>query len=149
MKVQDLRIGNLVYLYNPIHWGDFINEVVEVKVISGVMTAKEKEIWKDSFGCLTLVSGKNEFNQFSEYVKPIPITEEWLLKCGFEKKLWKVKNSVYFELEKIEILLNDSYYKKGVTYFKSCLLFEFHPKYVHQLQNLYYALTNNELILKP
>ena len=143
MKVQDLRIGNLVYLYNPIHWGDFINEVVEVKSISGVMTVKEKEIWKDSFGCLTLVSEKNEFNQFSEYVKPIPITVDWLLKFGFELFPWGyVKNRVL-----IRYSFNGHSTAKFWLEVGNGLRVEL--EFVHQLQNLYYALTNNELIYKP
>ena len=124
MKATDFRIGNLI-LKN--------NEIYEIS----------------SLFFVDLHDGTIRENYNNNYViKPIPITEEWLLKFGFIKKYWKAKNTHYFELEKIEILLEDTFYKKGVTYYKSNLLFEYYPKHVHHLQNLYFALTGTELIIK-
>ena len=66
--------------------------------------------------------------------KPIPLTEGWLLKFGFEKKIgwddliYHVKNNV----DLYEFLSGYEYY-------------DFHIKHVHQLQNLYFALTGEEL----
>tara|TARA_R110000803_G_scaffold490_8_gene1694 strand:+ start:357 stop:683 length:327 start_codon:yes stop_codon:yes gene_type:complete len=71
--------------------------------------------------------------------KPIPITEEWLLRLGADKSLYNhYLDFGYFDIYK----LNDVWYveKEGVTL---CEL-----KHVHQLQNLYFALTNEELKLK-
>ena len=69
---------------------------------------------------------------------PIPLTEEWLLKFGFEyydtvkpKGYWL--NGVC--IEKIDSMLIE--FKNGIGL-----------KHVHQLQNLYFALTNKELTLK-
>jgi len=115
MKASELRIGNYVY-----H-----NHSIGMKLPAQITEGKDIDMFEE--------------------LKPIQLTEEWLLKFGFEKKIWKVKKSIYFELDKIEILLEDSFYKNGVTYFKSNMLFEYFPKYVHQLQNLYFALTNDEL----
>jgi len=126
MKANELRIGNLVSHYS---FEGYYHTVIGIKP-NGIVI-------------LEMPTGFGELHAADS--EPITLTEEWLLKFGFEKKIWKVKKSIYFELDKIEILLEDSYYKNGVTYFKSNMLFEYFPKYVHQLQNLYFALTNEEL----
>jgi hypothetical protein len=64
-----------------------------------------------------------------EDVKPIPLTEEWL-----ERFNWNPPKDigVSFSLTTDEIhFVAGNYYKK--------------IEYVHQLQNLYFALTNSEL----
>lgn len=72
-------------------------------------------------------------------IEPIPITEEWLLRFGFEKDsrlTYKNKNKFYiWECNDP----NDSIYKQGF-YWE-----EIHLPYVHKLQNLYFALTGKEL----
>jgi len=70
--------------------------------------------------------------------EPIPLTEEWLLKFGFEIHedgyitcsngyQWILHLDNEFEFEALKIIV----------------------LYVHQLQNLYFALTNEELTFKP
>lgn len=69
----------------------------------------------------------------------IPLTEEIILKCGFEfEKIvgWYIKDG-------IEIFFN----KKG-RYFKGNYPIKIHIRYVHQLQNIFYALTGQELEVK-
>lgn len=87
-----------------------------------------------------------------QYIKPIPLTEDWLLKLGFE---------YYAPLSHYRIVINDIWYKVKIT-FDGQFLFSFinlnydevnhmPPKYigtVHQLQNLYFSLTGEELILQ-
>ena len=74
---------------------------------------------------------------------PIPLTEEWLLKFGF------VFDS-YGEYCKGAYSLDNEYTDKGVYNFvihkETCLDIEI--KYLHQLQNLYFALTNEELTIQ-
>jgi hypothetical protein len=77
-----------------------------------------------------------------EEIQPIPLTEEWLLKFGFEKEkpdyLWWRLNGVTINV------FNGEAYKLntgGYTFYR-------HFKHVHQLQNLYFALTGEELTLK-
>jgi len=68
-------------------------------------------------------------------VEPIPLTEEWMVNLGFDKKHWPVffKNGVEFVSE------------QGIMRYYT------HPNrwldidYVHELQNLYFALTGKEL----
>lgn len=113
MKPNELRIGNYF-----IDWDNKISVL-------------DKSMFY-SIGC-----GDTSYDEF----KPIPLTEEWLLKFGFEK-------TQYYWLKKYIILNLDfefcttngegdlTYIGNGVSY-----------KYVHQLQNLYFALTGEELIL--
>jgi hypothetical protein len=71
-------------------------------------------------------------------IYPIPLTEEILLKCGFKLA---IDEQVYVLHDTIELTQNDygnSFYFIG-NFIKSDI------KYLHQLQNLYYALTDNEL----
>jgi len=77
------------------------------------------------------------------YLEPIPITEEWLFKFGFLKDL---DNDIYLNInayaflywqnDRVELLDDDNNFM--ISY---C-------KYVHQLQNLYFALTGEELTFK-
>jgi hypothetical protein len=76
------------------------------------------------------------------WVQPIPLTEEWLIKFGFEsfhKRDFKKKGlfiTTYFATP--QTLVDDDFGNKRVL----------ELKYVHQLQNLYFALTNQELEIK-
>ena len=73
--------------------------------------------------------------------EPIPITEEWLLKFEFKKTEYKsdiiydsgLQNSTYITIDN-----NYSSYFMWAAYLTSI-------KYVHELQNLYFALTKREL----
>ena len=73
-----------------------------------------------------------------EDVEAIPLTGEMLEKCGFEN----VAN--LFELNKMAIYMPGGNYKNGRLYYNSWFIIE-PPLYLHQLQNIYYALTGEEL----
>ncbi|MDV3661661.1 hypothetical protein CMU70_14495 [Elizabethkingia anophelis] len=78
--------------------------------------------------------------QYPEVYNPIELTEEWLLKFGFTHEV-----IAYYYFEKI--------YKKGsFTLSESFVLLDIDLNvkvdYVHQLQNLYYALIGEELKLQ-
>lgn len=78
---------------------------------------------------------------------PIPLTEEWLLKFGF-KKLSAISFEKYINANKSFTIVYSMNAKRWS--------FPYHHKintlvsfeYVHQLQNLYFALTGKELLLK-
>ncbi len=81
---------------------------------------------------------------------PIEITEEWLLKLGFKKTdnqymdNYIIKtdvslfNSVGYDEEEKKWYYNNDYSDAG-CYFVTYI------KYVHELQNLYFAINKNEL----
>lgn len=86
---------------------------------------------------------------------PIPLTEEWLLKFGFEKKDLKhtdgsISKGLYYNypcvVDKARLSDDDEYsfcrlVPGGINKYN----FFTHFKYVHQLQNLYFVLTGKEL----
>ena len=82
----------------------------------------------------------------------IPLTEEWLLKFGFVKRegeRWcdtheEFEECVYYNLNLLELHYNS----ESGYYTDNSFEHELKLKYVHQLQNLYFALTGEELTLK-
>lgn len=75
---------------------------------------------------------------------PIPLTEQILLKCG----LIDTKYTLYIKAKTKVIIFNWSskVVATGVRYGWHCKKYK-HIKYLHELQNLYYALTKTELII--
>jgi hypothetical protein len=118
MEAKELRINNLVY------WNGRLERID----LNSFGTQ-----WNNSDGRLL----------FEEY-KAIPLTEEWLLKFGFDEITPK-----YYVLN-IDDGNSFTYY---YTFSGGVWHFEFEGisikiKYVHELQNLYYALTKKELTIK-
>lgn len=116
MKVDELRIGN---------W-------VECKEYAKVNKPEIFQITTETFH----YQYRSSF--ISKYVEPILLTEEWLLKFGFEKDdtIW-IKHPIYGLLE-----------KNGRFFIELGETGGIYIKYVHQLQNLYFALTGEELTIK-
>ena len=84
-------------------------------------------------------------NEIESY-KPIPLTEDWLLKFGFEisdyyKNYYNGVCSVKYDGDREFILSKDESDA-------NCYTIDAEIKYVHQLQNLYHALTGEELTIK-
>ena len=72
--------------------------------------------------------------------KPIALTEEWLIKFGFYKNdelftiEWNEFSFSIFDFDNGKFAINNSFNYVDINY-------------VHQLQNLYFALTGEELII--
>jgi hypothetical protein len=80
---------------------------------------------------------------FNKWLRPIPLTEDWLMKFGFTQHLsceWVHQGCcIVFEFKStVECSLNEI----GQAIDLDTI------KYVHQLQNLYHALTGEELPTK-
>ena len=78
-----------------------------------------------------------------EWCKPITITEEWLLRARFIKSFAVTNFAIQTEDGVLDLVPSeiDGYH----VYFDDnwiCTI-----QYVHQLQNLYFALTNQELTI--
>jgi len=118
MKANELRLGNYVGF-----WGttDFVTQVNEIEIET------------------------NAYNNVSiNDVKPIPLTEEWLIKFGFFPSKYKDGYTIS-PYGKNEFLLDKEYTDEGEWDFCTDENYLKTIKYVHQLQNLYFALTNEEL----
>ena len=78
--------------------------------------------------------------------KPIPLTEEWLVKFGFIKaiddNIW-VNQSSY--QSSYQLTFNSQI---GASLYENSHWIKSDIKYVHTLQNLYFALTGEELEVK-
>lgn len=118
MKATELRIGNLI----------------EYKIEDKL--DERKEWWKVSkvdFQDLTWLDSNPEDSDF----RPIKITEEWLLKFGFVKK--EIGYSKLTEMEQCFLISFGKHTSVNGIKFNNEI------KTVHQLQNLYFALTGEEL----
>ena len=86
-------------------------------------------------------------NNKIEY-KPIPLTEEWLVKLGFTRHHADYSNNVIYiknvpDNTEFEWGVYPNELGSGIQIQNRKIL-----KYVHQLQNLYHALTGEELTIK-
>lgn len=73
------------------------------------------------------------------YLEPIELTEDILIKCGFKKSQFL---NITFDLNGFIITNN------GNGFILSTGIFNVKVKYLHQLQNLIYSLTGEELTIK-
>lgn len=80
-----------------------------------------------------------------EDFQPITLTEEWLIKLGFEKS--KRTDKCYEKGLNIVISMADNKFR-FITGNFVCQIILKELEYVHQLQNLYFALTEQELTIK-
>ena len=81
-------------------------------------------------------SGSDDITEYS----PMPLTEKWLIRFGFLLDLHHHRRLTY-SLNRITTYMQDGVFWCDILY--DCL----EIKHVHQLQNLYFALTNDELKL--
>ena len=126
---------------NELRIGNFLNS--ERFGICQVIT-----IYKNNFDVSTEGKHKKEWFLGLE-CNPIPITEEWLLKFGFEKDEEFDNHFVDFGSLKQEIIryaIDSNYFT--IELFAGQVFEIENTKYIHQLQNLYFALIQKELELK-
>lgn len=85
-----------------------------------------------------------------EYLQPIPLTEDILLKCGFEK--YSTDKSINYKLGAFRFnYVNEGKFKgKRYLTYGNVLSSTSHRamEYLHSFQNLYFALTQQELEIK-
>lgn len=118
MEAKELRIGNLVY--QIAEWG----EPIDKKLVEW-----SGDIWYRVGECLL----------YLEDFEPIPLTEEWLVKFGFENL--DFPNEFNFGSFCVRLNTKDRIFR----YITNDGNVRPVIKHVHQLQNLYFALTENEL----
>jgi len=136
MKSTELRIGNLIQT-------EKYGVKIEVKAIFG----------KYGLECGNSGNDYDDYSPDIKDVKPIPLTEEWLIKFGFEAYSTHVN---YIELQiKSNKPSNHVVIRYGLQrdYFNifnhsECDFTEMQylteVKFVHQLQNLFYCLSGGE-----
>ena len=153
LKTTELRLGNLIKgIYTNENFCDndntFIEELKETTCeVVGLDSDIDYPIWVKS----------NEGITDFDYFEPLPLTEEWLLTFGFESTEYKWFETSYFTdiklvVEKIIISYNIESGRLSIYDDAEDGLYPVYTakkvEHVHQLQNLYYALTHQELTLK-
>ena len=119
MKSTELRIGN---------W------VTSPEGIGQVTCLQDREVLEVS-----------EIGHIIEDCKPIPLTEEWLLKLGLKHEKFDWNNEPPNKDVSVGYNGND-FINNEMTFKYKTVLFKI--THVHQLQNLYFALTGKELTIK-
>ena len=138
MDAKELRIGN--YIHSVVTSCNFKRGLVEV-----------------DFNTFAKIRLQNALPS----LEPIPLTEEWLLKFGFEKNYVMSDNhSNEYDINKTDRLdLNNKYLRVrtdnkffSVFNHSNCnydkVQFITGIKHVHQLQNLFFCLVGKELTIK-
>lgn len=113
---------------NELRIGNYVTLNNDVKIVNGNLIKEQQQ---------------SEMIIREIYLEPIQLTEEWLLKFGFA---WRGLNekflTKYTPCGKAVVNSKNGFFKlAGVT-------IEVEIKFVHQLQNLYFALTGEELTFK-
>ena len=119
MTANELRIGNLVTAKSP-----------------------ERQEWESPV--VVTIGYLEMFTTDKVHFKPLPLTEERLLKFGFVTTQWD-----NFDSYRLEIGNNDYaivIYSDGRCEVGDIIITKIN--YVHQLQNLYFALKGEELKFK-
>ena len=129
MTKNDFRLGNLILIPN-----------IESKVLIPCIVSKIQGI--TIFGEIEVLHTPehNGLSINNKHVSVIDITENWLKKAGFRLNYdrWHFPSDSYFEISLIDseyvLTINEGEYETNTK-----------VKYVHQLQNLHFALTGEEL----
>ena len=124
MKANEFRIGNYV---NEKYWSE-VTKTFDYSLI--IVNA----IYKTHIVC----QDDSAYNL--DDIEPIKLTEEILLKCGFwqygsDKKAFEIHDVIISFTEKKIWIAQSGAHEAEVNL----------VEYLHQLQNLYFALTNEEL----
>lgn len=121
MKAQELRIGNYLELLG------------EIRKVEGIFNLpKRKEMYW--IKCEGIIDTK------IIHCEPIPLTEEWLFKLGGVKTTDSFGGYLfYYPNCNAMRIKNNEWSSQHITV---------KVEFVHQLQNLYFALTGEELTLK-
>lgn len=123
IKSTEIRLGNLVFLDDDSIW-------------------KVKEVSDRHLRCIPFDKNKIGYTHDDlECFSPIPLTEEWLIKAGFE-----LEESLYYQNEVKEYYLGNFY----INYFPDKNIFSYDSssrdiESIHHLQNIYYSHILEEL----
>ena len=125
MEAKELRLGNLISVYRKPTDKELSHYAVQ-----------EIYEWENDENYYVVIDDTFSVN-IETGIIPIPLTEDWLLKFGF--KGW--------DLGKYTLILTNGNFFDFQHGLESTPIAK-NIKHVHQLQNLYFALTGEELTIK-
>jgi len=134
MKANELRIGNYLnfQIYKTLFQG-IVTNISNQKVVLATQLEDNK-------------TRLDSLNTDSLNIIPIPLTEEWLLKYGFMEGKYQGQILV----SPFETVTQGKFLGEWQVILLASVPHSLRNriKYVHQLQNLYFALTGEELEVK-
>jgi hypothetical protein len=125
IKPNELRLGGLLLFKG------------EVKEVTGIDPHNKGIYLSDDDGAFSM-----------EQPQPILLTSEWLERCGFKRGKEVGDKKVFYSTgaHKIAIQISGTDHQQYLL--DGHLIKGYHPlSFVHQLQNLYFALTGEELTI--
>ena len=130
---KDLRIGNLVMVDNPKSHPQLNGVILEVTSISETKGIDNENTYGVGLKHINQqpYTYYETYSQFIEFIQPIKLTEEILLKCGLKRNIHC--EFMLFEHSEVPILISDTlndWTVDGICFSVGLL------KYLHQLQNL-------------
>ena len=139
MKTNELRIGNYISFHNV--WYKIVG-IEKDRVLIEYHNGETDYCWID-------------------YIEPIELTEEVLLKIGFKKEE-RINSILYYldyeinedEYIRVKYLIYNSKTLPLLRITSPSAIYESHEltkrgiKYLHELQNAYFLLTNQEIEIK-
>ena len=136
MKANELRIGNLVF------YGLDALSIVSIDSQRSIPQA----------GLETAIRLSDDSAPWLNNVNPIHLDEEWLVKLGFEGN--EDERHIVLGLGggeelSVELLTKTCCLTRSNKMGQDDFVYIKYPDYVHQLQNLYHALTGKELEVQP
>lgn len=135
ISAKEIRIGNLVTVDNEEYHPTIKGQPL---VVEEIWLIGNSLLPKSNYG-FTLTNGTDNYSQAEEFIQPIEITEEWLIKFGAD-----CFQDGWYKIEFVPVVIRWNIYDKTVR----ALGYSFgNIKHLHQLQNLYFALTGKELTL--
>jgi len=139
MNTSEIRKGNLVYLDNPKSWKELQNVLMKIKGIGYNPTALDGinetiTVEKNIIGKYDIYS---DYNQYAQYIQPIKLTIQWLYELGFKSDTDETDEFILNGFRIYEIGNNLEFANHD---------FPIKLEFVHQLQNLFFALTGSELV---
>lgn len=143
MNQNELRIGNLVT-------NEFYESFCDIIKVESIHEGGINVIASDDDKPYGMAQPLLDFEYTFDKLKPIPLTEEWLLKFGFLKDDRKSKHAIlstmYFLGHGLKLwsIINGTRFRHD---FNCDYLTGINIDYVHQLQNLVFTLTGEELKL--
>ena len=143
MEAKELRIGNMVILnntkYRPTDSGK-IHVVDQIKNETVNIFRLDKLPYSECYG------------QFIQYIEPIPLTDSFFQKLNAEKD--KEYNAHYVlpingDYGYMLFTKDESGYSVFIHIDDSSILLYHNIMYVHEIQNIYFAISGEELTIKP
>ena len=138
LKPEDLRINNWVIIDNrPVKVESISESGINIQAVGGYYAGEASTECEGYF---------EKWAKHIPQIEPISLTADILEKCGFEYDKIDRVEFYYFQISPDEkFMSNETGVYYGIQGVSQHHWVKQPCKYIHQLQNLYYALTGNEL----